>query len=193
MVRLTTILLLAAGLVGGSLAAETPRRKAMFCPECWKFLEDPWDLDLQGRCVVSGKKPVELEATTLRWFWCGAHRAWHRRPCGKNDPSSRESIALQVPDGSERMTMYGYCPGDRRISDLGHAGLACPVCSRPFVGAETVERRWYWCRTEKSWLKQICPASRSLHCCSPRNGAILAAPWQPPMLRDIALGAAAEE
>jgi hypothetical protein len=193
MARLMTIALMTAGLMGGAVAAETPGRKAMFCPECWKFLEDPWDLDLGGRCVVSGRKPVELEATTLRWFWCRAHRAWHRRPCSQNDPGSWDSIALQVADGSERMTTAAYCPGDRMISDLGHAGLACPVCSRPLVGVETVERRWFWCRTEKGWLKQACPANPSLYCCSPRSGAILAAPWQPALLRDVARGRAAEE
>ena len=190
--RLMTVLFLGTALLGGVAAAETPNRKALYCPECWNFLEDPWDLDLQGRCVVSGKKPIEVEAVSLNWFWCPPHRVWHRRSCGKNYPTAWESTALLVPDGSERMTTHAYCPADRMISDLGHAGLACPVCGRPFVEVETVERRWYWCRTERTWLPRTCPANGSLRCCSPRSGAILAAPWQPPMLRDISLAPSKE-
>ncbi len=183
--RLMTILFLSTSLLGGSASAETPSRKAAFCPECWKFLEEPWDLDLKGRCVVSGKTPVQVEAVTVAWFWCQPHRTWHRRPCSKEKSFAWESAALLVADGSERMTTQAYCPADRMISDLGRAGIACPLCGKPFVGADTMERRWYWCRMEKSWLKQPCPAHRSLHCCSPRSGAVLAAPWQPPILREI--------
>ncbi len=162
-------------------------RKGAFCPECWKFLENPWDLDLGGRCNASGKKPVEVEAVTVSWFWCRHHQAWHRRRCGRDSSVAWESTALLVPDGSEAMRSMAYCPGERMISDLGHVGLACPVCGKPFVAVEVVERRWYWCTTEKAWLGKPCPANRSLRCCSLRSGPVLASPWQLPQLNEVSL------
>jgi hypothetical protein len=162
----------------------------MFCPACWKFLE-PSDLDVLGRCAVSLKEPVEVKAATLTWLWCRSHQAWHRRPCHGDTALSVESTALLVPDGSEPMTARAYCPADQMISDFGHAGVPCPVCCKPFVWVETVERRWYWCRTENTWLRKPCQANGSWHCCSPRSGAVLATTWQVPLPRDI--GAAPAE
>lgn len=191
-------LLLVLGMVAGvptlpsSSSPET--RKAFFCPECWRFLANPSDLDAAGRCAVSGKKPVEVEAVTVSWFWCAPDQAWHRRPCGKSHSSPSISTALLVPAGSEPVSVEAYCPGDRMISDLGHAGLPCPVCSRPFVGAETVQRRWYWCGTQKTWLTRPCSANKNLLlCCTPRKGTVLAYPWQLPMLGEVSFGGPVRE
>lgn len=185
MVRLIAALFLTAGMLAGTLPEPPSSFKATFCPECWKFLGDPGDLDAQGRCLVSGKKPVPVEAVTVAWFWCRPHQAWHRRPCDRDFSDAVESTALLVPEGSERVSVRAYCPGDRMMSDLGHAGLKCPVCARPFVGASMVERRWFWCSTEKAWLPRPCPMSARASCCAPRSGLILAHSWRVPYLGEV--------
>ncbi len=189
MMRLMSLVLLPAILLAGSASAEAPRRKALFCPECWKFLEEPWDLDLQGRCAASARKPVEVEAATLNWVWCRLHRAWHRRPCGNEASVAFSSTALLVSAGSEASAEHAYCPEHRRISDLAAPGTKCPVDGKPMVAVETVERRWYWCRLEREWLQRPSPSDATLHCCSLRSGPVLARSWCPPLPTPISLGA----
>ncbi len=169
-----------AFLLLGSLALDSPASatfKAPFCPDCWKFLK-PWDLDFQGKCLASGKKPVVVEAATLNWFWCRPHNAWHRRPCGKDPSVPWMATAFAVPDGFEPGSIEAYCPLDQLMFERGNVGRACRACTRPMAAAETVERSWTWCLTEKSWLSQPCAAHARLHCCSPRSGKVLAHPLQ---------------
>jgi thiosulfate/3-mercaptopyruvate sulfurtransferase len=187
-------LFVVAMLVGGPTSASSDLSKAhpaAFCPDCWKFLTNPGDLDGAGRCSISGKKPVEVEAVTVSWYWCLPHQAWHRRPCGQDFSRPLSSTALLVPAGSESVSVRPYCPGDRKISDVGHEGTRCPVCSKPFVGAATVERRWYWCGTQKTWLTQPCSGNRNLlQCCTPRKGPVLAYSWEVPYLSEVSFSAA---
>jgi thiosulfate/3-mercaptopyruvate sulfurtransferase len=143
--------------------------------------------------MVSGKKPVEVEGVAVPWYWCRHHDAWHRRECGKGFPVAWESTALLIPAGSERMTARAYCPQDRRISDLGQGGLRCPACAKPMVDAETVERSWTWCRTEKTWRNQPCPSARLLRCCTEKTGTVLAYPWQVPFPGEVSFGGTVRE
>lgn len=183
MLRITSVFILGF-LVAAGVPEAAAKKKELFCPECWKFLAQPGDLDFKGRCRVTGRKPVEVDGVTVNWFWCDGHDAWHRRPCGKGSNVAFGSTALLVPAGSERITEHAYCPEDRMISDIGFPGLNCPACGKPLVAMETVERRWHWCRTAQSWLTSPCATG----CCVARSGAILAYSWQIPFLRSIPAG-----
>lgn len=186
MLRIASFIMLGLLLAApGTLPGESTRKKEMFCPECWKFLTQPGDLDYQGRCSATGRKPVEVDAVTVNWFWCRRHEAWHRRPCGKDSAIPSGSTALLVRAGSEPVTEHAYCPEDRMISDIGFPGLNCPACGKPLAGADTVERRWYWCRTGQAWLTKPCSASAARRCCTARSGTVLAYPWQIPFLGTI--------
>jgi len=183
----SSILIVLAMLVGGTAeSSPTSTRPVPFCPECWKFLDQSGDLDGAGRCLVSGKKPVEMEAFAQDWIWCRPHDSWHRRPCGKGSSSLETSYALLLPAGSESIRVQAFCPGEGMFSDLGQEGLPCPVCGRSLAAAEAVERQWYWCGTQKKWLMRPCPANRNLLvCCSVRKGLVAACSWQVPMPGEI--------
>ena len=182
------------GGVGNSSPIGETRPLSLFCPDCWKFITDPADVDLGGLCSRTGKKPVEVEAVSVGWVWCRLHHAWHRKPCAKEQSLGfLESKALLVPAGSQQTSFRAYCPEDRMMSDIGRVGQKCPVCARPFVEAEAVVRRWYWCGSEKAWLAQPCPANARLRCCAPRSGFILAYPWQVPFLSDVSYKGSARE
>jgi thiosulfate/3-mercaptopyruvate sulfurtransferase len=183
---LRTMAFLILGLVVGMPSASSTT-KEMFCPECWKFLTEPGDLDFQGRCRITGKQPVALEAVTVNWFWCSRHDGWHRRPCGKDSSVPSGSTALLVPAGSEPLEEHAYCPEHRMMSDIGVPGMECPACGKPLVAAQTVARTWHWCRTNKSWRTRPCPANPLVQCCSARSGAVLAYPWQVPFLGNISV------
>jgi len=187
MTRSSSILIVLAMLVAGAASpSSTPTRPIPFCPECWKFLDQPGDLDGAGRCIVSAKKPVQVEAVSVNWFWCGPHNSWHRQHCGKGYSYPSGSPALLVPAGSESVTVQAFCPGEGMFSDLGHEGLGCPVCGRPMAASEAVERRWYWCGTRMSWLTRPCPANRNLLvCCTVRKGLVAAWSWQVPVPGEI--------
>jgi thiosulfate/3-mercaptopyruvate sulfurtransferase len=193
MFKTTAVVIFSSLLLMGGDPVSSSTHKASFCPECWRFLSEPWDLDLQGRCIISRKRPVEVEGVSVSWLWCRHHDAWHRQPCGKGFPVAWKSTALLVPAGSEPVTLAAYCPQDRRFSDVGSAGLRCPACARPMVGANAVERTWFWCASEKSWLQDPCSSERRLHCCMPRTGRVLAYPWQVPFLSEVSFRPAARE
>jgi thiosulfate/3-mercaptopyruvate sulfurtransferase len=191
MMRLIALFTLGGLFLGSPISmspSESRPRKDFFCPECWKFLSEPGDLDHDGRCSVSGKKPVEVDVVTVNWFWCRLHEAWHRRPCGKDSSAPSGSTALLVPAGSEAVTERAYCPEHRMISDFAVPGMKCPIDGKPLVGADTVERRWYWCRIEKAWLQRPSPSNGTMHCCSARSGMVLAYAWQLPFLGAISQG-----
>ncbi len=182
------LIVLAMLAVGAASPSSTPTRPIPFCPDCWRFLEEPGDLDGMGRCVISGRKPVLMEAVAVPWHWCGPHNSWHRQPCGKGYSSPVTSPALLVPAGSEAVSVHAFCPGEGMFSDLGHEGLGCPVCGRPMAAAEAVERHWYWCGTQKKWLTRPCPANRNLMvCCTLRKGRVPACSWQVPFFGDVSL------
>jgi thiosulfate/3-mercaptopyruvate sulfurtransferase len=191
MIKSTAVVLFSGFLLLGGETLSFPSvpaaRKASFCPECWRFLDETWDLDLQGRCLASRKDPVSLEGVTARWLWCRTHDAWHRRPCGKGVLVASDVTALLVPKGSERVTARAYCPQDRMFSDLGREGLGCPKCGKPMIMADAVERSWFWCSSEKAWLTKRCSLHRTLHCCSARSGIVLALPWEVPLLGQVSL------
>ena len=173
--RFSSSILIAIALMVGGAAGPSPSsvRKVPFCPDCWQFLDQPGDVDAAGRCLITGKTPVEVEAVPVPWYWCSPHRSWHRRPCGKGYSHPSTSMALLVPAGAESVSLHAYCPGEGMFSDLGHEGIACPVCSRPLAAAEAVERRWYWCGTQKTWLTRPCSANRNLLvCCAVRKGLV---------------------
>jgi len=182
---LFTLACLSMGAPAQTAAEDPSPRKALFCPECWLFLNDSWDLDLQGRCVASGKKPVELEAVTMTWLWCRAHLAWHRQPCGRGSGVAYPGSALLVPDGSEPISALAYCPADNVIPTRERPGQACPICGLLLAEAGTVQREWFYCATTQAWLSRPCAAARRLGCCSPRRGPVLAHPWQIPILNDV--------
>jgi len=195
MLRLIAPLFAIVGLLMGGAGTPAssiaPGYRTSFCPECWKFLSDPWDVDLQGRCTASGKVPVDVEAVKVGWFWCRSHQAWHRRPCSKepwSKASERESVALLVSTGSETTFPRAYCPEDRALSAAENIGLKCPVCARPFVRVQSVERRWYWCASRKVWATEPCAMNSTLHCDKLRSGMVLAYSWFPPILNSIGFG-----
>lgn len=188
MTRIASVLLLGVILGAPGIAPESSPKKELFCPECWKFLSEPGDLDSQGRCLRTRRTPVPVEAVTVNWFWCKRHEIWHRRPCGMDASDPTGSVALLVPAGSEPVTTHAYCPEHRMFSDLGFPGLNCPACGKPLVAAETVERRWFWCRTEEAWQTKPCPSNDYLNCCILRSGMILAYSWQIPFLGSVAFG-----
>ncbi len=191
----SSILIVFAMLVGGaSSSSSSPTRPMPFCPDCWKFLDQPGDLDGAGRCIASGKKPVEVEAVSVPWYWCRPHNSWHRRPCGKGYSHPSTSPALLLPSGSESVSLQAFCPGEGMFSDLGHEGLACPVCSRPLAAVEAVERQWFWCGTQKKWLMRPCSANRNLLvCCKSRKGLVPVLSWQVPLPGEISSEGAARE
>jgi hypothetical protein len=184
MFRLVWTLVLGV-LLGAPLVAPepSPNKKEPFCPECWKFLDGSGDLDDQGRCRVAGRRPVEVEAVTVHWFWCPRHEIWHRRPCGRESSVATGFPAFLVTEASEPVATHAYCPEHRMISDLGFPGLACPACGKPLVAVDTVERRWYWCRMEQAWRTEPSPSNGTLNCCSERSGAVPAYLWTLPFRR----------
>jgi thiosulfate/3-mercaptopyruvate sulfurtransferase len=192
MVRKIAFLLMAGGFVlTGAWAPQPsamPAFKAAFCPECWKIHTDNAALDMEGRCRGCSRTPVTVEAVSVSWFWCAPHQAWHRRPCSK-DPiglgAGKVSAALLVPAGSERIASQAYCPEDQALTGVENVGLKCPVCAKPLVRAESVERRWYWCSSDKVWHKEPCPMNRVAHCCKARTGTVLAYPLQVPILGEV--------
>ena len=135
---------------------------------------------------MTGRRPVEVEAVTINWFWCPSHEVWHRRPCGKDSAVPAGALAFLVPAGSEPITTHAYCPEHRMISDLGFPGLACPACGKPLVALDTVERRWYWCLVEKAWRTEPSPSNQTLNCCKVRSGIVPAYAWKVPFLGSLA-------
>jgi hypothetical protein len=195
MLRLAVLLFAIGGLLTGGAgtpaSSPEPKYRISFCPECWKFLSDPWDVDLQGRCIASRKVPVDVEVAKVSWFWCRSHQAWHRRPCSKepwSKAAERESVALLVNTGSETTFPRGYCPEDRALCEVENIGQKCPVCAKPFVRVQTVERRWFWCASRKVWGTEPCAMNSLLHCDKLRYGMVLAYSWCPPILNSLSRG-----
>lgn len=196
MVRFIATLMVAAGILVGQ-APKFDRTTATtaaeaFCPECWKFTSEGSGLDMEGRCLACGKKPVMVEAGMLTWVWCPAHQGWHRKACAKTPPQLPSgSIAILFPQGSLRATSGAYCPADRILLGIENLAMPCPVCTRPLTKAESVQDRWYWCSTERLWRSAPCSMNHLRHCCTQRKGAILAYPFELPMPHPISYEAPA--
>lgn len=168
------IILMSAAL---SMPAAVPASfGASFCPECWEFAK----ADPATPCAVCGRVPVGVEAVTLDWYWCTAREAWRRAECPQAAQRKccqrRSADALVVFDREDEIFPSWYCPECRRFqpSNYERDADACVVCGRRYAVAETVFRRWYWCKAGEEWLAAPCPSHPGRRCCSERGGMLLA-------------------
>ena len=186
---LTTTLAGILLLLGTAAQAPAAKASALFCPECWVFLETPGALDMKGNCAGCGKYPTELNAQKMEWFWCARGKAWHRSPCEehwmKRCCAREEALAEIVAPGTPVFEAW-YCPVHQSFVTLQIPILAqwrCRVCARPAVRVLARERAWFWCETEGIWNPAPCPMNALRNCCSKKEGFLPVQPETGPIAK----------
>ena len=172
-------------------AADSAPFRTSFCPECWEFAGNEASLDRAGRCMTCSRVPVWAEAANLDWYWCTSQEAWRRNPCPKEPQRKcclrRSGTAMVVFGRADEVFSAWYCPECRRfqMADYERETGRCIACGRRYAVADTVYRRWSWCKVGEEWLDEPCPSSRGRRCCEERAGMILAFPFVPPIPQPI--------
>jgi len=175
---------LALSVIFGLLLAGTANPapatfKALFCPECWDYVEGPGSMDMRGNCGVCGKYPVEMEANRVSWLWCEGGKKWRRTPCPeswmKRCCVQEESLAAVAAPGRGTFEAW-YCPSHRQFYVFRLPILmqtVCRTCARPAVKVDAMEKAWFWCATDGLWYTEACSMNPVQKCCAKRDGTLL--------------------
>jgi hypothetical protein len=187
LLSLTFVSLLLLPAFSSSAAPASSRYTALFCPECWTYLYGQGSTDMKGNCAACGKYPLELEVQTMKWFWCADKHRWLQEPCAQHSHRNHclpaESMALVAKPGPD-LGRAAYCPLHQSFTAvrLPLVGVkVCAQCSRPMVSAWATRRTWFWCEHEGYWAASACPENPVLHCCTKRQGLLLATPEPGPL------------
>jgi hypothetical protein len=164
-------------------AAGPACKEAVYCPGCGAFCGADCPKTDQGDCKACGKKPADVKACDLTWFWCKSHTAWHAdRPCGENDKSkcceaAKPSVALCLPADAKGIEKAKYCPACRcfcgsecPLDDKGN----CKQCARPPVTMAVLAGTWHWCGEHKKWHEgAACGDHAAKKCCTETKARVL--------------------
>jgi hypothetical protein len=175
-------------LAGAPAANASPSRfTALFCPECWTYLFGHGTTDLRGNCAACGKYPLELEVRTAKWFWCSRQHRWLTEECAEHPRQHccalEDSLALVARPGPD-LVRAAYCPLHRSFNGVRMPLLQIMTCAsdgRPMVSVWAARRAWFWCELEGQWGASPCAMDPVKHCCTPRQGLLLATPEPGPL------------
>ncbi len=143
----------------------------LYCPECERFSADEWSIDAKGNCRGCERRPVGVEATTRRWFWCESQEEWRDDACSfsrlRRCCSEWTSTALVTPPAEARLLRAPFCPACKSFRGL--ESDRCGGCGRMSATTDAAEVTWYWCRADERWDLEPCSMDRTGKCCVART------------------------